>query len=55
MSDRKAPRQISDRDRDLAREYARRNLSDPFAYYRALSRLAHGIFTDADLSEGVCT
>lgn len=46
-------RRLTRRDCDAARIYAVRNASDPFAYARALSRLAHDLCTPDDLAEGV--
>lgn len=46
-------RPLNRQDYDAARNYAGRHQSDPFAYARALSRLAHGLATPDDLAEGV--
>lgn len=45
-----SPRKLTAQDRDAARNYASRNISDPFAYARALSRLANQLCTAEDLA-----
>lgn len=47
-----SPRPLTSRDRDVARAYAARNPSDPFAYARALSRLANGLCNESDFAPG---
>lgn len=48
----KPTRRLTEHDRAAAKAYAARNASDPFAYARALSRIANGLFTAEDLNGG---
>lgn len=43
-------RRLTDHDRAAARAYAARNQSDPFAFARALSRIANGLMNADELA-----